>query len=162
MTFGSNGRQDSICRLIYFVFWAVFICTAVMIFYFSSQVAPKSMQTSNTVGEAINIEITQPQLPVSAQPLLFGLNLRKYAHIILFGVLGFSGFLACGIFIKKIVVKIHVSLIACLIYAVSDELHQTFVSGRNGRIEDVFIDLAGIAVGIFFGLIVDKVVRTLF
>ena len=162
MTVAGNGRQDSIRTLIYFAFLAVFRCTAVMIFYFSSQVAPKSMQTSNTVGEAINIEITHPQLPVSAQPLLFGLNLRKYAHIILFGVLGFSGSLACGIGIKRITVKLPVSLIVCLIYAISDEFHQTFVSGRNGRPEDVFIDLAGIAVGIFFGLIVDKVVRTLF
>ena len=34
-----------------------------------------------------------------------------------------------------------------LLYAVSDELHQSLVPGRNGRLDDVVIDLAGAVVG---------------
>ena len=31
------------------------------------------------------------------------------------------------------------------VYAISDEIHQLFVSGRHGRVTDVLIDLIGIA-----------------
>jgi VanZ family protein len=35
-----------------------------------------------------------------------------------------------------------------VLYAVTDELHQTFVPGRAGRPLDVLIDAAGVAIGI--------------
>lgn len=35
-----------------------------------------------------------------------------------------------------------------LLYAISDEYHQTFVHGRNGQLFDVFIDIIGIALAI--------------
>lgn len=34
-----------------------------------------------------------------------------------------------------------------LLYALSDELHQALVPGRNGRLDDVVIDLAGAVAG---------------
>lgn len=40
-----------------------------------------------------------------------------------------------------------VSLLAGLLYAVSDEVHQLFVSGRAGRVTDVLIDFIGYAAG---------------
>jgi VanZ family protein len=36
------------------------------------------------------------------------------------------------------------------LYAVSDEIHQRFIPGREGRIRDTFIDLLGIFIGIVF------------
>ena len=41
-----------------------------------------------------------------------------------------------------------VALIFCLLYAISDEFHQTFVAGRSGQITDVLIDLSGSLAGI--------------
>lgn len=35
-----------------------------------------------------------------------------------------------------------------VLYAVSDEYHQTFVAGRNGTAVDVLVDSAGAAVGL--------------
>ena len=34
-------------------------------------------------------------------------------------------------------------MLICLAYAVSDELHQTFVDGRSGEVRDVCFDLCG-------------------
>ncbi|MEK6871886.1 MAG: VanZ family protein [Nanoarchaeota archaeon] len=37
-----------------------------------------------------------------------------------------------------------VVIILCILYGISDELHQYFVPGRNADVHDVFIDSAGI------------------
>lgn len=39
-----------------------------------------------------------------------------------------------------------VALFTTLLYAASDELHQSFVPTREGKLRDVFIDFAGIAI----------------
>lgn len=44
--------------------------------------------------------------------------------------------------------------IFCLLYALSDELHQVFVPGRGCQIQDVLVDSAGAAVGILLCLLV--------
>jgi VanZ family protein len=50
--------------------------------------------------------------------------------------------------------KKHTIIIAYL-YALSDEIHQTFIPGRSGRLRDTLIDL----IGIFLGLIILKQLR---
>jgi VanZ family protein len=35
------------------------------------------------------------------------------------------------------------ALVGCLVYALSDELHQSFVAGRNATMVDVGIDIIG-------------------
>ena len=42
------------------------------------------------------------------------------------------------------------SFIICVIFAISDEFHQTFVAGRTGQSLDVLIDSAGALVGLVF------------
>lgn len=39
----------------------------------------------------------------------------------------------------------------CVAFGLSDEIHQAFVPDRTGRIEDVFIDATGAAVGLVLG-----------
>jgi VanZ family protein len=40
------------------------------------------------------------------------------------------------------------SLLICLIYSISDEVHQIFVPGRSGEVFDVLIDTLGSFIGI--------------
>jgi VanZ family protein len=47
------------------------------------------------------------------------------------------------------------TIIIAYLYALSDEIHQTFVPGRSGRLRDTFIDL----IGIILGLIILKQLR---
>jgi VanZ family protein len=65
--------------------------------------------------------------------------LRKGAHVFEFAVLGALLARATGRFVPALVLGV--------LYAVSDEVHQHFVPGREGRALDVAIDAAGAAIG---------------
>jgi VanZ family protein len=82
-------------------------------------------------------------IPESIPHFIFfkSLHLLEYAFL---AVLLFYAFLR-----KKI------TIIIAYLYALSDEIHQTFVPGRNGRLRDTFIDL----IGIILGLIILKQLR---
>ena len=71
--------------------------------------------------------------------------IRKLAHFTEYFILGI---LILNLFIdsKK---ALFLSILICLIYAISDEVHQIFVPGRAGKIMDVMIDLFGSLIGIF-------------
>jgi len=68
--------------------------------------------------------------------------LRKLAHITIFGVLWLT--LARAARWRR---PILVTVIA-LAYAISDELHQSFVEGRHGSPVDVAIDALGIGLAV--------------
>src|SRR5206468_12539404 len=66
--------------------------------------------------------------------------LRKLAHTAEYAVL--------GALLVRAVHRSRVAFVLGVLYAASDELHQTFVPGRHGSPVDVAIDSVGIAVGI--------------
>ena len=66
--------------------------------------------------------------------------LRKLAHTAEYAVL--------GALLVRAVHRPRVAFVLGVLYAASDELHQTFVPGRHGSLVDVAIDSVGIAVGI--------------
>jgi len=69
------------------------------------------------------------------------LLLRKIAHAVEFGVLGALFARATG--------RSGLAFALGALYAVSDELHQSFVPGRKGSAVDVGIDTIGVLGGIF-------------
>ena len=76
---------------------------------------------------------------------------RKAAHITVYGILGILCFLFGITFKSKDYKKQYLySLFYCFVYAISDEMHQYFVSGRAGKGTDVLIDLLGAFIGITF------------
>ena len=58
------------------------------------------------------------------------------------------GRLIAGITKLKEGIRIIVSLVIGIIYAASDEIHQSFVPGRSPQITDVMIDTMGVLLGI--------------
>ena len=74
---------------------------------------------------------------------------RKLAHFGVYTVVGFSvmGFM-CTFDIRNIF-KLLISFAVGLTYAISDEIHQYFIPGRNANIVDVGIDSLGVLTGIF-------------
>lgn len=48
--------------------------------------------------------------------------------------------------------RIAIALLTCVLYAISDEVHQSFVPGRGAQVKDVLIDSAGAIVGIGMSL----------
>jgi VanZ family protein len=94
----------------------------------------------------------RPDLPTGVGELgLIILILRRAAHVVEYAVLtllaarSFKGY---NINYRKALLGAGV---LALLYAISDEYHQTFVPGRNGSLRDVLIDGAGIIVA--FGAI---------
>ena len=76
----------------------------------------------------------------------FHIFIRKLAHFAVFGILGLLAWSSLGIFPKiryKAFVRAGLATGFCLIYAISDEVHQLFVPGRVGAILDVLIDVWG-------------------
>lgn len=69
---------------------------------------------------------------------------RKGAHFTAYGILGILSFFSF-ITYKSILFKIRIPLIlsVCLLYSVSDEIHQLYVPGRSGELRDVCIDFCG-------------------
>ncbi|NTW30553.1 MAG: VanZ family protein [Candidatus Moranbacteria bacterium] len=74
---------------------------------------------------------------------------RKGAHVFEYLVLSLLAFNAFRLAYPKERSGFHVSLAIALslLYAFSDETHQLFVPGREGKLSDVGIDLIGMAAG---------------
>jgi len=116
MTFSSETRK--INRTV--ALWGPVVFWAALIFYFSSL----------------------PHLRTELGWIDF--VLRKLAHMVEYGILwlllvrGLKGSTGCS---QGSLLRI--SFIVSLLYALSDEFHQSFVSGRNGSVWDVCIDGLG-------------------
>ena len=129
------------------------------IFSMSSENAEKS---SNTSGQTIRVVLSA--VPgFEEQPEEVKVNIieklqfivRKSAHFIGYMILGI---LASGLILYygNINKKYLLAFLICVIYAISDEIHQLFVPGRAGQVRDVLIDSAGSLLGIILVMAFEK------
>lgn len=133
-----------------------------LIFFFSHQPATDSDKTSNGVIDKIihtveiirNHKFNDEQLELISNYLIF--PIRKLAHFTLYFILGILFYNVINLYNidnKKILI---ISILFCIIYACSDEIHQLFVSGRSGELRDVLIDSCGSVLGI---IIISKIIN---
>ena len=123
---------------------AIFVVMAA-IFWFSNQTKSASLGVSDTIAATIHMS--------STKSLIFGLSVRKLAHVGLFGLLGFA---SMGYFRSW-----WKAGILCYIYAVTDEIHQYFVPGRTPSVYDTFVDAIGFGVVIVVWVVVEKMMRSM-
>lgn len=134
-------------------FWTATILWMWVIFAFSAQPAEQSGEVSMGVVELIISLIRHLKtIPVfswldsdSISVVMSNLEhyVRKAAHFTVFAVLGFMTYnliASYGVNRRKVVLY---AAVICLVYAISDEIHQLFVPGRAGQIRDVLIDFSG-------------------
>ena len=129
------------------------------IFSFSAAPAEVSKQDSSKVTEKVVrlIERDYDKLQEKEQKSIFSKVegvVRKIAHFSLYAVLGILVCLACFFYEKSSRMKYVSGFCVCLVYAISDEIHQFFSPGRAPLVKDVFIDSAGSAVGMIISLLV--------
>ena len=74
---------------------------------------------------------------------------RKSAHIFLYFVLAILVTWLLKSYNLEYNQMFLYSIMICILYSFSDEIHQLFISGRNGSIIDVFIDNLGSYLGVF-------------
>ena len=148
-----------------FLYWIPTIICMLIIFNFSSENSEVSSSTSGNVGrwllktfyngfEKLS-SIEQSQIVESIQ-----FYIRKTAHFSIYALLGVCthfGTLAN----KKISHQknVFISLLICLVYASSDEIHQLFISGRSGQVSDVLLDFTGSIFGTIIFLIALKIIQ---
>lgn len=138
-------------KLILVILWMI------VIFSFSNQKADDSSKLSDgLILKTVRIIEKITNKEYSDEEILekFVKPVRKLAHFTIYLILGVLVYL----YIKEFNIsnKFIISLLICILYAVSDEIHQLFIVGRSGRILDVLIDSLGSLTGIF---IIKKVGR---
>lgn len=119
---------------------------ALVIFVFSSFPAEGSDAQSGFFVDTIMLV-----LPSVTNTHIITTIVRKTAHFTEYALLGFFVARAFYAYDKKMIW----SVATCIVYAITDEIHQMFVPGRSCKITDVLIDTAGIVFGTFvycFGL----------
>ena len=122
--------------------WIFAAAVAVVIFRFSCDTGEESAEVSESLL-AVIIEFIGRYFPHDV--------LRKIAHFCEYAALGFfTGGAVKFTFNKS---KIYFPLPVCILYSVSDEIHQYFVPGRACKLFDVFIDSCGSLTGILVFLL---------
>ncbi len=141
------------------------VLTFISIFNFSNQDGQTSGGLSRKVARKIvdvfpytkNLkEETKNKIVEKTQPII-----RKGAHLSIYTLVGI--FIMSYISTYKIHLKYKflISILVGLIYASSDEIHQSFIPGRTASIIDVGIDTSGVLLGIILVLIIISVYKAL-
>ncbi|MCD7728823.1 MAG: VanZ family protein [Clostridia bacterium] len=140
-------------KVIRYSFLALSIAIMVIIFCLSAQNGDKSSELSGAWANAVRELFNAIDMP-SAAEFVIG-YIRKFAHVFIYACLGVS----VSIFIftfqfRRKWLWIVIPLAVCFIYACSDEFHQLFVSGREGKFTDVLIDSIGFVTTILLSWLV--------
>ncbi len=131
-------------KILAVIFWIFTVLVAAVIFRFSCDTGKESAAVSESLLSVIMEFIGR---------FISHNLLRKIAHFCEFAALGF--FAAGGIKFTFDKNRFYIPLIPCILYSVSDEVHQYFVPERACRIFDVFVDSCGSLTGILvFALLI--------
>ena len=121
------------------------------IFCMSNQPANISKELSQNIENLLNYT------PIIGNLLSDILNspnsqfiVRKSAHIILFCLLSILCFVVIYELKRNLKISTLVSFSITFVYACIDEIHQLFIQGRSGKINDVLIDSIGVIMGLIF------------
>ncbi len=112
---------------------------AVIIFIMSSFPAADSDKQSGLIVNAI-----ETLFPDTKNIEFLVTIVRKTAHFFEYALLGFLT--ARGFKLSKKTPWL--AILACAIYASTDEFHQTIIPGRSGELKDVLLDTAGATFGV--------------
>ena len=139
----------------------LYICTIIYmaaIFYFSSQNQVASTELSDKVVKPVMNVVEQTQIVDRKFDIFdyfnFSERIRDVMHFLEYAVLGVLTWLSVETFNMK--QKRLVTILFCILYACSDEIHQIFVQGRGASIYDVIIDACGSLIGLGICLLIRK------
>ena len=150
---GAYGMRDgghNQIRFRLFLFAAAGAAVMIAIFAFSSNGGEDSSRQSlfflNTPLGAWILRNLPALFPGDGE-----MQLRKLAHMFEYCCLAVCEVLFFDELLRRstrrLTAAAPLALCWCLLYAATDEYHQTFVPGRSGRVSDVLVDLLGSAIG---------------
>ena len=134
-----------------------------MIFNFSSQDGEKSGSLSReiTINVTKDIKTIQQLEQNKKEEVLNNIEhfIRKLAHFSLYTLVGILAMSLMSTYDLKLTRRIGISFGIGAIYAISDEIHQSFIPDRTPLVGDVIIDSCGVLVGIGIVFAVISVVK---
>jgi VanZ family protein len=132
----------------FLLYWLPVLVWMGIIFYISHQDSDSTGQNGDIFMFLFNLLNLDPVRMVELKVPLY---LRKLAHVIEYFVL-FLLLARLNFQYFKMPKVAWMSLVVTILYAISDEFHQTFIPGREGKISDVGIDSLGaiLALGVLF------------
>ena len=134
-------------KLLILLSWTAVLVWLVLIFNLSSQAAEHSGALSKGLTRII-VGALEKVAPESHFDLnQFDHLVRKNAHFMAYLVLSVLVINAKRRSRLKGWRSFFLALGFCILYAISDEIHQLYVPGRSGQIRDVLIDGSGVLVG---------------
>ncbi len=142
-------KRGIVLKIFRIITVVLLISLMIFIFCMSAQNANESSNTSSTVIKFFaNIFVKNfEDLPISEQTEIiasFQFIVRKGAHFSVYSLLGVLSYLSLVTYNKiPFIMRSVISSGICLLYSVSDEIHQYFVPGRSCELRDVCIDFCG-------------------
>lgn len=134
--------MKNIRNLIIVIIWMLLIFT--MSSFDATEPANQSNFIVNIIANILNINNIS----------LLSLIIRKLAHFTEYLILGT---LVINMFTKNNAKKTYLlSILLCIIYAISDEIHQIFTPGRACQIKDILIDSVGSITGVYLFKLLKK------
>ena len=155
-----NKMKKNVLRIILIL---LLLGTFYIIFGFSSQDGEKSGSLSRRITEKIATLIPQIQKEneIEKENIMNTMEsiIRKMAHFSIYTVVGLLLMSLVSTYNIKEKNKLIITLTAGIIYASSDEIHQSFVPGRSPMITDVVIDTMGVILGILLIILGKKIIK---
>lgn len=152
-----------------FISWVFVIGWMIVIFILSAQPAAVSNNNSNAAAKAI-LKATEPVHRINvdkdtseARSLIrrFNKRLREYAHSGVFLVLALLVINALKRSRIKGLRAYGASSAICVLYALSDEVHQLFVPGRAFQLFDLSMDFIGAVLGMLIFHVALVIIKSL-
>lgn len=150
-------------KIAFFLNIVLSIILMIIIFSFSMESGTDSANRSGSVKEML-LALLSPVLPDVIISFLDE-HIRQIAHFTLYFALGITS----GITIREWriirvspanpVITYLPALPFCVLYAISDEIHQYYVPGRSCRLYDIGIDTLGAALSISILIIIEIIIR---
>ncbi|WML46685.1 VanZ family protein [Neobacillus sp. PS3-34] len=136
--------------------WILVVLWMILIFNMSAEPATQSNKLSTGITEKVIETVEKTHLVTDLNKEKINHIIRKNAHFSIYLVLAILVLNAFRKSEKLVGKRLFLALGICVLYAISDEIHQLFVIGRGAQVKDVFIDSAGAAVGIGIYFAVQK------
>jgi len=131
--------------------WIIIVLYLALIFLLSNQDGRQSNRISNEITESVKEYVgllPAAQKAGKLHKIDYNMILRKFTHFTEYFILYMLILRALLLSKVRINRGLALALIACLLYASSDEFHQSFVQARTPRVFDVFIDTLGAALAL--------------
>ncbi len=131
------------------------------IFSNSMAVADVSSVSSGRVLQLLQAVLRRLGMPGLAQRLTMHI-VRKMAHFCEYTLEGFLLMLCMRVYTRRYVRHISVPMLGGVLTAMADETIQIYSPGRSSQVTDVWLDSAGVLVGILIALVFMALCRMLF